>query len=455
MFWNRSKVVEKLPETEGATERSKVDLMLKKYPFEMRFYEATSLIKFFKEYADVFRNERIRGILAPMGLEWSINKKTRRKVYSETETIFIEFDSFAMEIYYCFASDLTINLRKNGSISGNKCTFEYDGHTYARNGYITFPDKTLSEVIISRFSSEFEVDGPSSAVRIDGGDYFSDIIFMCGDRGLRLNPKPAFFDGYLDYELVDRQDLEDLIMDPAYYYERIILGKDLFSSKPNDSHDAEEHSGRSCAEWKNNATRNVAELRRIVSRMNLEGREIEDIKLMSHIYNMTDERFAELAHKAAEEFPQEFRQEFCSKELPDYFPIPLCLELKEPILIKFKDGARLEVFAPTDGCFNISMNQILEAANGIDSKENVNVSKLLAFCKGAKITRAEVVTGTDFDGSEILIGISIGWKRDGEDEYAFLVAGTIRDFMELSIVTKKGKPLSYPYGRLKKCLCKA
>ena len=136
-----------------------------------------------------------------------------------------------MQIDYYFSSDLLIKIiDRDGFYKGELTRCIYDYQTMKKNpqpfekvedlNVLNYP---ICEVIIERFSHEFEIEPSSGTVRLDGGDYFDAIILMVGDIGIRMRPEGSDMDGYLDYELFNRSDIDDLEPYKDAFFEHIKL----------------------------------------------------------------------------------------------------------------------------------------------------------------------------------------------------------------------------------------
>lgn len=200
------------------------------YYKSIKFCEATTLIKFIRNNAERIKSESINGIYYTSNLSW-YEHTPEKKVWITDTCLIIEFDTFVIQIDYYFSSDMLIKIVDRDSFYKGELTRSiYDYQTmlknpqpFEKNEDLNVIDNPICEVIIERFSHEFEVNPSEGTVRISGGDYFDSVIFMMGDVGLRMCPEDSIMDGYLDYELFYKRDVDVLKPHKDVYYERIVL----------------------------------------------------------------------------------------------------------------------------------------------------------------------------------------------------------------------------------------
>lgn len=200
------------------------------YYNSIAFYDATTLIKFIKDNAERIKSESINGIYHTDSLSW-FEHIPNKKTWSTDTCIIIEFETFVIQIDYYFSSHMLIKIvDRDGFYKGKLTQDIYDYKTMQQNPQpfekvedLNVINKPICEFIIERFSHEFEIDPSRRTVRLAGGDYFDSVIFMIGDIGIRLRPEESMMDGYLDYELFSRADVEELENHQDVFYERIVL----------------------------------------------------------------------------------------------------------------------------------------------------------------------------------------------------------------------------------------
>ena len=166
-------------------------------------------------------------------------------------------------------------------------------------------------------------------------------------------------------------------------------------------------------DWYKDETSDINELRSRLEKLNLVGRTISDIRIVSHCYDMEIDDIEDIVWSRMRGFPKQLQDKLSEfNRIDDYFPFPLSIQIDEPFLIKFEDGDQLEVTTSLEEYFKVSMNEIPWDAESNVNMENINGSILFDLCKGAKIERAEVEVGVDKTGREYIEGVKLSWMHD-------------------------------------------
>ena len=194
------------------------------------FREASALIRFITNNTELFRGEKINGIYTP-GPICVCGRDSNEMVFETAEEILIEFDTIVMMIEYYFLSDMTIHIMSRDEFhKGEALEIHILGHSeplinripheLEKNDYLKSIDKTIEEVVIERFSHEFEYNCEGD-IRPEGGDYFATVIFTTSDKGLLICAQDAIYDGWLFYKIIDRPEVDRLADDSKFHYEKI------------------------------------------------------------------------------------------------------------------------------------------------------------------------------------------------------------------------------------------
>ncbi len=195
---------------------------------KVSFCEATPLIDFIRANTKLFCRERINGIYTPGVILWEYRDSGERVFEAAENVIIIEFDNFVIKIDYHIASEIDIYIITREDFYRGKLTgFHILGHKdiicnplpFDRNEYLECVNTPVKEIIIERFSHEFESIFSNETVRPDGGDYFDSIVFMTEENGLRLTPADAIHDGGLYYDVIDAKKINEI--QDNNQYERI------------------------------------------------------------------------------------------------------------------------------------------------------------------------------------------------------------------------------------------
>lgn len=161
-------------------------------------------------------------------------------------------------------------------------------------------------------------------------------------------------------------------------------------------------------EWDSQVIDNTDELRKKINQFNLIGKVIKDIRLSSLVYNFSPDSIEETVYCKTEGYPEKLHHYVSEFEhIDDYFPIPLSLEMDDPVLIQFTDGTQFEILTFFENSFVITLNQLPWNVKGKVGIENINGSILLEEYMGAKIMNAEVISHYDNECGKIIDAISL------------------------------------------------
>ena len=68
----------------------------------------------------------------------------------------------------------------------------------------------ITDILIGRYFHSFEMGPSGTEMAVDGGDYFASSIIMMGDIGVYLCAEDAIFNGWMDFGIVHRNNIERL-----------------------------------------------------------------------------------------------------------------------------------------------------------------------------------------------------------------------------------------------------
>ena len=169
------------------------DNMLKKF----NFLDATSFITFINNNKDKIVGQKIC------------------RYYSDgffgsfaCGPVVFEFENFSVIIDYCFYSDIDIYVaNKEMVINDNSLNFLYKDIPESRNletwvhedEEFPYIERTIVDIDISRFSSEFETNPSTGETRPEGGDYFSTItVYLDNNEEFYICAASPICDGGID-----------------------------------------------------------------------------------------------------------------------------------------------------------------------------------------------------------------------------------------------------------------
>ena len=163
-----------------------------KYPF--LFYH--ELQKYIDENKDRLIGKKIEGYYNYMG---HFNNMI-------DGPILLAFDEFCIELHYYIPSNAVINVISREKFERDHAMdFMFDGTEpgfefhYIADELFPLKGIAIKDIMIDRFSEEFEIDGPSGDTRPEGGDYFSTIrLLMENGQIWCFCGEDAINDGYLD-----------------------------------------------------------------------------------------------------------------------------------------------------------------------------------------------------------------------------------------------------------------
>lgn len=199
-------------------------------------------------------------------------------------------------------------------------------------------------------------------------------------------------------------------------------------------------------------------LRENIDRYELCGRKIKQIKLIGLSYYLTRNWIESAAYNQLEHLPEEERQ--VKSEYKNIDPdMKFCRysEIDEPILIEFEDGDVLEIEAPCDNKFRVSMNRIPFYINAGTNQPNVNSDILFSPCIGQTIASVEIncyiplgqmeLFQEENDEKEIVDNIIIRL----ENGMGLLIRG-VDDYCEVDCIDGDNKDTYISFSELKKAL---
>ncbi len=191
----------------------------------IQFYEATTVIKFFRDNADLFRDKRITGFYIPGPQVW-YEGAPKGFAFETSYPMFIEFETFVLLIEYGFYSDMTFRFMNKNDFDHGEWTYDIlesiiDPQPSENLNLLASREGHLTEVIIERFSKEFESNAARDLIRLAGGDYFAAIYFMTENNGLMICGEDAISDGWMEFKTVDWDDIDQLEDNSEHIYERI------------------------------------------------------------------------------------------------------------------------------------------------------------------------------------------------------------------------------------------
>ena len=123
------------------------------------------------------------------------------------EPFVFEFDDFVLVLHYFNYSDLTLQLIDPDLFHSDKTlNFLYKDicgsrnvHHYIQKTGFPYTDYKIVDIIVERFSEEFEINGATGETRPDGGDYFKMItIHLESGKKFFICALDAICDGYME-----------------------------------------------------------------------------------------------------------------------------------------------------------------------------------------------------------------------------------------------------------------
>ncbi len=213
-------------------------------------------------------------------------------------------------------------------------------------------------------------------------------------------------------------------------------------------------------EWSAPIMVDKAEIAAIIKSLNLEGRVIKDIRFVSHAYNLVRHWVEDYVYNRLENLSEEERQ-----EKSEYHNIPLDLpflryaQLDEPLLIKFEDNDRLEIDAPQEPEFRLSLNCIPWDIEPGCNASNAEASVIFDSCIGKKIERVEVATymadkepmfscAFPNDEKRELVRSIILWLSDNTG----ICVEPFFDFVDVTLIGSNKLIVEIPFKQLKSAL---
>ena len=207
--------------------------------------------------------------------------------------------------------------------------------------------------------------------------------------------------------------------------------------------------------WKSHYIKDPDRLQSVLDEMNLVGRVIRDIRLISLVYNMRPDDISETIWNETMGYSDEAHDYITDLDnVDDSFPFPLLLELDEPVLFRLDDGDQFEILTDLEGTFSVSVNRLLWNTQSRINDENINGSVLLDLCIGATIQEVEVGVSRDDSGVECIDSVRIGLEKD---RYMFNIvfSSYCYDYMHMDIMERWGdKTLHCPFLQVKKSIYK-
>ena len=197
--------------------------VVKKY----NFTNASDLIEFICKNTDLIKEEKVKSVYQT-GACSQFNIEDI-KMCSSDESIVIEFNSYAILLDYMDISDIWMTIIDSENFYNGKLIIDSpykDFFVPEKDDELTdfrVFDQEITDVLVERFSHSFDIDPSGTEKAIEGGDYFASIIVMMGDIGLYVCAEEALFDGYMDFGIVHRNNIDKLNSGMNGAYERIIV----------------------------------------------------------------------------------------------------------------------------------------------------------------------------------------------------------------------------------------
>ena len=200
------------------------------------------------------------------------------------------------------------------------------------------------------------------------------------------------------------------------------------------------------------------EIEEAIRNLKLKGRVIKDIRFISYAFNLSRARLEDYAYRQLECLSEEERQ-----KKSDYNNIPLDLaypryvQLDDPMIIKFEDGDRLEIDAPQEPEFRISLNCIPWRIEPSWGGSNVDATILFDACIGKQIDRVEVSTymtkedpmyNEEFPKEKELVDRIILWLDDSTG----ISVSPFIDFVDIAIIDSNKEAVKLPFKKLEEAL---
>ncbi len=191
------------------------------------FYEAGTLIQFFKDHTQRIKTEKINGIYL---LDTVPYKKTSHgiDVFEVSKPVILEFDTIVANItcfYYSEAIIRTMTIEEfehiqkrsewiRGLLTMDEMIDRYQA--FMEGEKMVFPYSPIKDLYLERFSDEFEIDWESGETRPAGGDYFKTVILRSEDYGILISGEAAEEDGMMDFALLDKEAIGRLIEEQSF-----------------------------------------------------------------------------------------------------------------------------------------------------------------------------------------------------------------------------------------------
>ncbi len=210
------------------------------------------------------------------------------------------------------------------------------------------------------------------------------------------------------------------------------------------------------SEWNGLETSDVDFLRKRINGMQLVGRTIKDIRFISYVYHIDEYYLIDKLGFVSERYFNRSLKWFSQlADIDDSYPYPLCIQMDEPVLIRFDDGDQFEIETSRAGVFNAKMNSILWDADGTIGRDNINPSILLDFCIGGIIQAVTVNECTSRENKErrIIVNLTIEFSKD-EHIYSMVFESIYDDYMLLTVKNDDGFVIHCSFKKLLKSMYK-
>lgn len=213
-------------------------------------------------------------------------------------------------------------------------------------------------------------------------------------------------------------------------------------------------------EWSAPIMVSVDEIKKHLDSFKLEGRRIQDIRFVSHVYNLIRDSIEDYVYGRLKNLDDESRQRQSDYESIDpEFAFSCFAEIDEPLLIRFDDNDQFEIDTPQEPEFSMSMNCIPWYIKPGCNASNMEASILFQECIGKKVLATEIKTYktnknpmyfTEFeDGTEKeLVETIIIWLEDG---LGLFMAPCI-DYCHVWLADKNQEMRTIPFAELKRGL---
>lgn len=236
-----------------------------------------------------------------------------------------------------------------------------------------------------------------------------------------------------------------------------MLEKTLYSNGKNKYKD----DTFSAEDWSAPTMVSPGEIRKRIASFKLEGRKVEDLRIIGLNYLLTRDAIESRAYHCLEQYENGERQKRSEyRNIDPATSYVRCAEIDEPFLIEFEDGDVFEIETPQEPEFRMSMNCIPWDITAGTNKPNIYANDLFAPCIGKTIMNVEVrcyYTDKDpmwhdfFDeehSKRELVSHIILWLDDGNG----ISIGGKDDYCEIAYIDEQRRPHTISFEEIKQGL---